>query len=448
VGANGQPTRDMKTQSEIATSDDVLTGAAASLHPSPTPQSLVRRIRVHAASEDVLVIAASGSSSKQAVAMANAVSNAFVAFSTSTASSQANSVTAALAERVSQLTSQISRLQAEIATGTTLQATFPPGSAEAAHESSVLAALQTEETDAAAQLNNVNNQIDNTRLSQVLTGAGMRVIDPATTAVHSSRVHTLLPLALGALVGLIGGCLVALQLDQRDRRMRCRDDIADAIGVPVLASLNAPRRAGPREIGELLERPDPSAVDAWNLRRALRYLGAGEGDIRLGLAVVSLPDDPAAVLVGPIIARFAASVSIPTTLVVSTHDRVAAPLRAAAHSFHSTNPNMHFIDSDDLDGVGNDARLLVAVGVHKAGEASPDGIQALRATILAVSSNVATADQLAELAIAAADADRPVIGIVVANPEIDDTTTGRFPQPARPATAIPRRVTGTTKDTA
>src|SRR6516164_7727617 len=59
VGANGQPTRDMKTQSEIATSDDVLTGAAGSLHPSSTPQSIARRIKVHAASEDVLVIAAS-----------------------------------------------------------------------------------------------------------------------------------------------------------------------------------------------------------------------------------------------------------------------------------------------------------------------------------------------------------------------------------------------------
>ena len=55
-------------------------------------------------------------------------------------------------------------------------------------------------------------------------------------------------------------------------------------------------------------------------------------------------------------------------------------------------------------------------------------------TVLAVSAGAATAEQLARVAASAADNGRDIAGILVANPDPSDQTTGRLPQLARPGT--------------
>jgi hypothetical protein len=54
------------------------------------------------------------------------------------------------------------------------------------------------------------------------------------------------------------------------------------------------------------------------------------------------------------------------------------------------------------------------------------------ATLLGVSSSAATADQLARIAVSADDDGHEISGILVADPEPTDHTTGRIPQLARP----------------
>ena len=54
-------------------------------------------------------------------------------------------------------------------------------------------------------------------------------------------------------------------------------------------------------------------------------------------------------------------------------------------------------------------------------------------TVLAVSAGVATADELARVAVSAAIEDRNITGILVANPDPDDNTTGQIPQLVKPA---------------
>jgi uncharacterized protein (DUF849 family) len=61
--------------------------------------------------------------------------------------------------------------------------------------------------------------------------------------------------------------------------------------------------------------------------------------------------------------------------------------------------------------------------------------------VLAVSPRTATALQLARAAASAADAGASVAGIVVANPDPDDTTTGMAPAVNRRTSALPTRVT-------
>jgi hypothetical protein len=69
-------------------------------------------------------------------------------------------------------------------------------------------------------------------------------------------------------------------------------------------------------------------------------------------------------------------------------------------------------------------------------------------TVLGVSAGVATAEQLARVAVSAAGDGRQIAGILVADPEATDHTTGRLPQLA-PAShrRLPTRMTGTTTET-
>ena len=65
------------------------------------------------------------------------------------------------------------------------------------------------------------------------------------------------------------------------------------------------------------------------------------------------------------------------------------------------------------------------------------------ATVLGVSAGAATAEQLARVAASAAADGREIAGILVADPDPADHTTGRLPQLARPAQRrMPTRVTG------
>jgi len=439
----------MKTQVLIAESNNVLAGAAKGLHPAPAVRTLAKDVAVRADSEDILVVTAHATSDRAAIAYANAVADAYVSQSTELASGVSTTLTSTVSQQVSQLSGQIEQLQTEIAASNESLASLPPNSAEAVHESSILASLQTEETNAAAQLNNVENDVDSAKISQVLTGLGTRVLDPATSARPSSPFAEVIAIALGGVIGLIVGMSLALALERRDHRIRSRDEIADAVGVPVIASMTSPRRAGVKEISALLRKPEPDAVEAWAMRRALHHLGVVGGEDQARLSVVSLAHDPAALLVGPGLASFASSIAISTRLVVTTRSTVAAPLRAAIHAAPFPNPNLSAVDwSGDAGEATADARLVVSVGVHepKSGLASPGGAEGI--AVIAVSSNKATAEQLAQLAIATTETKQVLAGIIVVNPDADDVTTGRYLRGQRLSLAVPRRVTGTTKDSA
>jgi hypothetical protein len=69
------------------------------------------------------------------------------------------------------------------------------------------------------------------------------------------------------------------------------------------------------------------------------------------------------------------------------------------------------------------------------------------ATVLGISAGAATAEQLAGVAASAAADGRKINGILVADPDSADRTTGRVPRPARPADRMqPTRLTGMTTE--
>ena len=112
-----------------------------------------------------------------------------------------------------------------------------------------------------------------------------KMLENAPTPTGTSRpVHLITFGLLGGLLGLVIGAIIALARGRGDTRLRSRDEIADAIGIPVLASLPVGHPSDTAGWAVLLSAYQPGVVHAWGMRKALHHLGLTDfrrGDRRL-----------------------------------------------------------------------------------------------------------------------------------------------------------------------
>jgi capsular polysaccharide biosynthesis protein len=281
------------------------------------------------------------------------------------------------------------------------------------------------------------------------------LFESATVAKGASFPGRLVIFGLiGAVGGFLLGLVIALARNNASRTlMRRRGDIANSIAVPVLAAIRARRPTDAANWTRLFEDYDPGAVEAWQLHRLLAHVGAtdaarsGNGSSRRSsLAVLSLSSDPGALALGPQIASYAASQGIRTALVVGPQqdDGVVATLRTACSGMSPIRTRPLLVSSERLyDPPAGTSLVVVVVVVDSGRPQMPDDVDT-GGMVLGVSSGVVTADQLARAATAAAGNGQAVGGIVVANPDPTDDTTGLVPQYGRPAQhRLPTRLTGT-----
>jgi capsular polysaccharide biosynthesis protein len=373
------------TQVVVADSDPVLYTAGQGLSPPMSIEALRKRVQTKSLTQNIIAITAKGATAAQARSMANAVASSYIDY-----------------------------INHVVTPGGTMQARL------------------------------ISKQ-------------------PATGTPLPSRL--LVTGGLGALLGALIGAVIALAVGRSDRRLRERDEIADTIGVPVLASIPVAHPSDAAGWTRLLEEYKPGAVPAWSLRKALQHLGLTDlkGGSGGSLAVLSLSSDPGALALGPQLAVFAASLGIPTALVIGPQQdaNVTATLRAAcavpppAQSKRSDQLRVSVKDQDNADGqpdassVGRqpDAALTTIVAVVDA--QTPRVADTIRttATVLGVSAGRTTAEQLARVAASLAADGRQIAGILVANPDSADHTTGRVPQLAPPShRRLPTRLTGTSTE--
>lgn len=250
---------------------------------------------------------------------------------------------------------------------------------------------------------------------------GARVLEQATTARGGNvLVHLGILGLLGALIGAAVGSVGVLAKARGDRRLRLRDEIADAVGLPVLASVSSYQATDVSDWAYLLEHYSPTAVEAWSLRKTLHHLGL---DVRGGppvtLTVLSFAGDDNALPLGPQLAALATSIGLPASIVVDTHQEPAGSFALTIH----------------LVVVDRDAPHL-------------DGSERTTNTVIALSSGVVTAEELARLAVAAAASDRDIDGLVVTDPDPTDRTIGRVSQSTRRSNSrLPTLLTGTARRT-
>ncbi|MGW7685864.1 Wzz/FepE/Etk N-terminal domain-containing protein [Kribbella sp. NPDC054772] len=250
---------------------------------------------------------------------------------------------------------------------------------------------------------------------------GARVLEQATTARGGNiMIHLGILGLLGALIGAVAGSIGVLARARGDRRLRLRDEISDSVGLPVLASVSSYQARDVSDWTYLLEHYSPTAVEAWSLRKTLHHLGL---DIRdsapVSLTVLSFAGDDKARSLGPQLAALANSIGLTASIVVDAHQEPAGDSALTIH----------------LVVVDRDAPRL-------------DGSERTTNTIIALSSGVVTAEELARLAVAAAADDRTVDGLVVTDPDPTDRTIGRVSQSTRRSgSRLPTLLSGTARRT-
>jgi capsular polysaccharide biosynthesis protein len=320
----------------------------------------------------------------------------------------------------------------------------------------------------AAQSEATANAVSNSFISYLSSGISAvghvqaKLVAPADSATGSSLPVRLGLLGVfGAILGAILGAMAALARGRGDRRLHERDAIADAIGVPVVASVAVGHPSDPGGWAKLMAEYEPGVIHAWSLRRALNQLGLVDLDLRSprdearpSVAVVSLSADRKALAVGPQLATFGASLGVRTDLVVGTQadENETASLRAACNALSAQPPirgGQLRVSVDGEQSVAEDPDALrVLVSVVDRQLPRVDETARAAVTVLAISPGAATAEQLARVAVSAAADGRNIAGIIVADPEPGDRTTGRMPQPGRPTRRrMPTRVNGTTTET-
>jgi capsular polysaccharide biosynthesis protein len=292
-----------------------------------------------------------------------------------------------------------------------------------------------------------------------LSGAtGALVLQPASTATGRSLAASIvISGGIGLLVGAALGVIGTLAVTRRDRRLRQRDEIADSIGIPVLASVPVGRPSDAAAWVKLLTEYEPPAAGAWRLREVLNHLGVtgadsadgGQGD-GTSLAVLSLRSDPVALALGPQLAVFAASLGIRTHLIIGPQQELdaTATLREACTRMV---PGEHLrVTVQDEDNIPGQPPAALTILPSVVDQQTPRVADRMRETVavLGVSAGAATADELARVVVSAADDGRQITGILVGNPDSADCTTGRIPQLTRTtAPRAPTHLTGITTET-
>lgn len=454
-------TRDTDTQVRIAGSDVVLGPAGKAVHPRISAARLAQQLQITATTADVIRIEASAETADRAEALARAVSKAELTYFRDASRSLGDLQQAGLIRRVKALQASLATVNTEVAATTTRKNSEAPQSVAGKADAAALAQLTAQQASLVLQIDQVKGQAAGSD-----PGDDVTLIQEASPAERPGMVERFVLFGLLGLAGLT--LLVAVLLSvfgRRDRRLRMRDEIADALGSAVIGSIHSQVPQTVSGWSSLLSSYTPATVDAWALRQALRHLVAGEaglgilrGDQRddrrddradpevhhpVSITVVCLSDDSRALAMGPQLASYAASAGVLTQLVAAQGHASSAALWGACareNRDEEVRPDLWVATRSPRD---READLTVVLAVVDRRKPELFDLPETSVTILAVSAGSATAEDLARTAVTADDANCRIAGIVVADPDDLDRTTGRLLQTERSQEAhLPARLTG------
>jgi capsular polysaccharide biosynthesis protein len=431
--------RETATQVEIVRSGAVLQPAGSSLRPKLSAEQVATRIEVDAPTAEIVRITANDDSAEAAESLARAVVAAHVEYLRREAvfasrgrgdvlAGRRTNLEASLQAVRNEMKKTFARLEAEELTST-------QGKADAA----ALAALTAQEANLVLEIDKVEVEAEDSLASSGVPIRGATVLQNASPAEQTPLIlRTGVFLAVGAVLGALGSSVLLTIRGRREDTLRSRNELADAVGVPVVASLHCHPPSSTAGWTQLLARYDPKDSDRWTLRQLLRRLLSAPGknsqrsdsltDRPTTIIILVLSNDINAVGVAPQLASYAAETGLTTHLVAAQDHETAASLWAACgRAPEERSPRPNLIVRTGLDAEPRDGDLVVRLVVLDRQQPvlvrplPPDAM-----TVLAVSAGSATGQELARVAIAADDAGSPLDSLVVVNPDALDHTTGRL----------------------
>jgi capsular polysaccharide biosynthesis protein len=449
--------RDTETDVRVALSDVVLGPAGRAVSPQLDLTEVQSRVTVSAPTSNVLQFEARSSRASQARALVGAAAAAEVQYLQMAASSLSVAQQSVLKDRTETLREQLDTVGREIETTRNRMETEKSSSARWHNDATAVARLVAQQTQLHLQVESLEEQSTPSQ-----TGGDAQLIEAPTPAKRSDLV---LWYSMGGLIGallfLLLSALVVIAFSRRDRRLRTRDEIADAVGSAVIGSVHTrPQRAAAGWVA-LMETYEPSVTDAWSLRQALDHVGLGnltvrgDGQKRGGggrgraatrtrvLTLITLSDDGRGLAVGPQLASHAATLGVRTRLVAGQGHASSTALWAACSSLRrddEVRPGLH-VDSRRRRA-GTDDLVVELVVVDRR---NPQFVRmdSHAVTLLAVSSSSATPEDLARIAVAAYEAGGRISGVILADPDTLDRTTGRLLlQQRSEQVPLPTRMTG------
>jgi capsular polysaccharide biosynthesis protein len=446
--------RDMPTEIRIVTSDAVLDIARTKVRPVLSRDQISGQVTATSSVPNVLDIEARGVTAAAAQSLARAVAQAEIEYEQEATSSLSSAERARLDERQSQLEDQLATVNQQIRHTKLLMASQAAGSPEAQATQTALARLTAQQSALVLDLDGIGAQ-----RSSASVGDGASVIGFAGPATRPRPVVRMVVYALLFAVLFVGlAASVVVALARRDRRLRTRDEMADALGSPVIGSVRSHRVRTTAAWSELLESYLPSPVDAWSLRQVLDRIGAGSllavaGGLdrvrtsQLVVVVVVPADDPGALAVAGQLASHTASLGVSTHLTARQRHAAADALWATSSGAGGARPGLTVDPPRAVDGDTSSADLVLELTVVDREQPVLPDLRHADAIVLIVSSGTATEDDLARIAVVAYESGGRFRGIVVADPDSLDRTTGRLLQAQRAVEPpMPRKLTGVETD--
>jgi capsular polysaccharide biosynthesis protein len=451
IGTNGAPVRDIQTDVAIALSPTVLTPAAKKAGVDLPYGTLLKHVSITSITDDVVSIVAKASGATQAEALSNAIANQFLSYTAGQAGISQSGIAAELTVEENSLKSDIATDISNIKTDTKTLSGMSPSSPDYASLQNVINTYAAAETNENNELVTVKTELSAAETTGNTQGLDATVLQKATSATKPSPTRFPELGGIGLLIGLLIGLVAAFVKGRKDTRLRERDDIARATGVPVIASVSSTRPNKSEALLGVLEDFEPSVGDKASLRRLIDEMGVPRHFVHNGARVSQngssahsdgvdvwafvLEGDDKAISAAAGFPAFAASLGVPVALVVggtnrSTHQLAIACAARDPLDPGSARPNLltyASVPSSPPTGVSLTVTLeVVNPATLDVGdiEAPIPSVDRVSTAILVVSAGFARSEELEVVALAAEHHGRPLAGVVVADPLHSDKTSG------------------------
>jgi capsular polysaccharide biosynthesis protein len=265
------PTTAMLTEQSLAASLPVAAAVVKQLGLHESPSSVLAAYTVTPVTDQVLVITAKAPSSAQAVEWAQAIGEQFLKFRTNLLNTQEQQEQVALNAQVTQQQQSLTALGGKI---TSLGGTIPSATSTTPSQSKPpsgqVGQLESQYTAAYNKLETLKQQVIGTiAQNQIIVTSqvdGSQVLNPATAAKHSTYKYVAYDIVTAAFGGLVVGMAIVVVRALISDRLRRRDDIAFALGVPVKLSV------GPLKADRFSFSPRAQAARQRDIRRVALHL--------------------------------------------------------------------------------------------------------------------------------------------------------------------------------